>query len=75
MRARLAAAYSDGRGRGGRGGQPVGRAAPGQTALFNQWEDAGVCEVQWPHGADGELLHLPRLRDEHRLCSWLQSVE
>ena len=43
-------------------------APPGQTALFNQWEDARrVRPLRRTHGADGLVLHLPRLRDQHRL--------
>ena len=48
----------DGRDRRGPGPdgalQPVGRRA-------------GVRPLRWPHGADGQLLHLPRLRYQHRL--------
>jgi ribonucleoside-diphosphate reductase alpha chain len=39
-------------------------APPGQTALFNAWEDAVECgQVRRPDGANGQLLHLPRLRN------------
>jgi hypothetical protein len=39
----------------------------GQTALFNAFGCPGVRAVRWANGADGQLLHMPRLRDEYRL--------
>ena len=42
---------------------------PGQTALFNAFEDAVECaKCGGRMVQDGELLHLPRLRSEH----WVQ---
>ena len=75
VKARLAAAYA-----AGEAAAPaaVEAAPPGQTALFNSWEDAVECSkcggrmVQ-----DRQLLHLPRLRHEHRLQltrpTWLRA--
>ena len=63
VRARLAAGYANGGGAGRVAGAPAA-ATPGQTALFNPWDDAHrVREVRRADGADGELLHVPRLRD------------
>ena len=50
-----------------RRGDPAPRCrrppGPGQTALFNAWEDASrVRQVRRPQGAHRRLLHLPRLR-------------
>ena len=43
---------------------------PGQTALFNAYEDAVECAtLRRPHGPHGHVLHVPRLRHEHRLLS------
>ena len=42
MKARLAAAYAESPGAGAVA-QAVESAPPGQTALFNQWEDAVEC--------------------------------
>ena len=67
VKARLAAAYTENPGAGA-AAAAVESAPPGQTALFNQWEDAVECArcggrmVQ-----DGLVLHVPRLRHEHRL--------
>ncbi|MFN0152940.1 MAG: LAGLIDADG family homing endonuclease [Gaiella sp.] len=43
VKARLAAQYAGGGATQGEGGVPVEAAPPGQTALFNQWEDAVEC--------------------------------
>ena len=43
---------------------------PGQTALFNTWEDAVECaKCGGRMVRTGSLLHLPRLRHEHRLLA------
>ena len=68
VKARLAAAYTDaGDGRGGRGRSARARAAGPDGALQPVGRRAGVRPLRRPHGADGQLLHVPRLRDEHRL--------
>ncbi len=43
VKARLAAQYAGGGATAGEGGAVVEAATPGQTALFNQWEDAVEC--------------------------------
>ena len=68
VKARLAAAYTDAGGEAAAAVAALDPVPPGQTALFNQWEDASrVRPLRRPHGADGQLLHVPRLRHEHRL--------
>ncbi len=67
VKARLAAAYTENPGAGA-AAQAVESAPPGQTALFNQWEDAVECApLRRPHGQDGLVLHVSRLRHEHGL--------
>ena len=46
---------------------PVEAAPPGQTALFNAWEDAVECAKCGGRMVRTGLLHLQGLRDEHRL--------
>ena len=69
VRERMAAGYDAhdrGERRPRRRGWPA--PAPGQTALFNAWEDARrVRQVRRPQGAHRRLLHLPRLRRQLRL--------
>ena len=43
VKARLAAAYSDAGENAAAAAESLGAPAPGQTALFNQWEDAVEC--------------------------------
>ena len=43
VKARLAAAYSDAGESAATAAESLGAPAPGQTALFNQWEDAVEC--------------------------------
>ena len=67
VKARLAAGVRGGRGSGSGGGRPAAAAPQGQTALFNAFEDARVLPLRRPDDPDGQLLHVPRLRHEHRL--------
>ena len=73
VRARLAAAYSAGAALAppeegeGAVAAPAEAAPPGQTALFNAWEDAVECAKCGGRMVRTGLLHVPRLRDEHRL--------
>ena len=47
---------------------PATAVSPGQTALFNAWEDAVECaKCGGRMVRTGSLLHLPGLRPEHRL--------
>ncbi len=67
VKARLAAAYDEA---GEHAATAVALEAPppGQTALFNQWEDAVECaKCGGRMVQDWLLLHLPRLRNQHRL--------
>ena len=67
VKQRLAAAYNEA-GDHAAAAEMVGAAAPGQTALFNQWEDAVECaRCGGRMVRTGSLLHLPRLRHQHRL--------
>ena len=64
VKARLAQAYANGE------AAALEHEAPlkGQTALFNTWEDAVECAKRGgAHGAHGLVLHVSRLRHEHRL--------
>ena len=75
VKARMAANYAN----GGRTAAPAASTAeppaPGQTALFNAHDDAVECAVRRPDDPNGQLLHVPRLRHEHRLqlASWLHA--
>ncbi len=74
VKARMAANYANG---GTTASAPAAAEAPppGQTALFNAHDDAverarrrsRVREVRRPDDPYGQLLHVPRLRHEHRL--------
>jgi hypothetical protein len=47
---------------------PLEAPPPGQTALFNAWEDAVECaKKRRPHDPHRQLLHVPRLRHQYRL--------
>ena len=68
VRAKLADQYANG---GSIAATHPEAPAPGQTALFNPHEDAIECDrvqpLRRPHGSRRHLLHVPRLRHEHRL--------
>ena len=67
VKARLAQRYAAAAGRRSRP-EPAEAPPPGQTALFNAWEDAVECaKCGGRMIRTGELLHVPRLRHEHRL--------
>ena len=67
VKARLAAAYADA-GDHAPAAVALDAPPPGQTALFNQWEDAVECaKCGGRMVQDGLVLHVPRLRYEHRL--------
>ena len=68
VRARLAEALRNG-GDAPAVGQGAGRdGAARPDGALQRWEDAVECaKVRRPHGADRVLLHVPGLRDEHRL--------
>ena len=68
VKARLAAAYADAGPGAAAAAAALDAPPPGQTALFNQWEDAVECaKCGGRMVQNGQLLHVPRLRDEHRL--------
>ena len=68
VKARLAAAYTDaGDGRRCRGCSARPGAGRPDGALQPVGGRAGVRPLRRPHGADGQLLHVPRLRHQHRL--------
>ena len=67
VKARLAAAYADA---GEHAAAAVGARRPAagpDGALQPVGGRRRVRQVRRPDGADGQLLHVPRLRDEHRL--------
>ncbi len=70
VKQRLAAAYTEA-GDHASAAETMGvTVAPGpgpDGALQPVGGRAGVRPLRRPHGADGQLLHLPRLRDQHRL--------
>ena len=53
--------------RGGRGRGRAGAAPGPDRSLQCVRGRRGVRQVRWPDGQDRELLHVPRLRPEHRL--------
>ena len=55
------------RGRGSAAGRSRGRAAGPDGALQQLGGRRRVLPLRRPHGADRQLLHVPRLRHEHRL--------
>jgi ribonucleoside-diphosphate reductase alpha chain len=64
VRARLAASYNALEGKPADAAVPVEAAPPGQTALFNAFEDAQeIRQVRRPDGAHRKLLHVQGLRD------------
>ena len=67
VKARLAERYANG-GESAAPAEPAEAPPPGQTALFNSWEDAVECaRCGGRMVRTGSLLHVPRLRHEHRL--------
>ncbi len=69
VKARLAQAHSVLEGNGDLADADDAPASPpGQTALFNSWEDAIECaKCGGRMVRTGSVLHLPRLRSEHRV--------
>ena len=66
VKARLAAAYSENPGAARRRRRRVGAAGP-DGALQPVGGRGRVRPLRRPHGQDGLVLHVPRLRHEHRL--------
>ena len=67
VKAMLAERYANG-GETAAPTEPAEAPPPGQTALFNSWEDAVECaRCGGRMIRTGSLLHVPRLRHEHRL--------
>ena len=64
VKARLAAAYAAGEAAPGR---PRSRTRGPDGAVQQLGGRGRVLEVRRPHGQDRQLLHVPRLRHEHRL--------
>ena len=68
VKARLAQAHSVLEGeRRPRRSRRRARLTAGQTALFNSWEDAIECAKCGGRMVRTGVLHLPRLRPEHRV--------
>jgi hypothetical protein len=67
VKARLAAAYAEAGGESGCCSGARARPAGTDGALQPVGGRRRVRPLRRPHGADGLVLHVPRLRDEHRL--------
>ena len=65
VRARLAQSYATAA--ADAAAAPPEPATPGQTALFNSWEDAVECAAAAAAWCGRHVLHVPRLRHEHGL--------
>ena len=68
VKARLAAAYADAGSDAQAAAVAARAAAAGPDGALQPVGGRGrVRQVRRPHGQNGQLLHVPRLRDEHRL--------